>query len=300
MKMKIITRYKKTALSVMMLFGMSMNATEAAKCSPCQAAAAARRSAQDAAIAASLLAGKPISREMELDKDMVQACCEYCAQPGSFGCQGENSARCNVCQQGLLKKSIQEALAALVAAASVAKRMELDTSAPEKTARAPREAIVDPCNPCDTCDQAEVVCPVEQTDCCGLVNFIACQVQQQGRDARKCCKRIKHGLNDVEDLVESVLDQSVACCSTTDVQFSILDVLVGSQISSSDICCSVLDTRIGDLGGSAIDIPACADRFSIADVINGINDVDVVEWLKSLYILLFQVYQCTCAPCIEG
>lgn len=56
------------------------------------------------------------SRTIELSEDvtvdMVDACCEYCEQPGSLGCQGENSNRCRVCQQGKIKQSIKEAAAA--------------------------------------------------------------------------------------------------------------------------------------------------------------------------------------------
>jgi len=276
----IITRCRQVILAMTVLVAVNISAVEPEKCKPCAAAAAARLSAASAAAAAAaaLSAGKPVSREMELDvinsgnTRMVEACCAFCAQIGSLGCQGENSARCATCQAGLVKISIAEAAAALAAVnAVVNKRKELD---PIPSVRAPREELADPCNPCGTVIDDTVACDLNCKlqaifNCCVNTNQ---QVRCQGHEFERCCKRLRHNIDDVEDLVESQIDQSIECCS-------------------------IIETRIGDLGGSAIDIPACSQVASIVDVINT-TDVDVITWLKSLYILLFQVYQCTCSPCL--
>jgi hypothetical protein len=125
--MNLITRYKKVVLSAMVVAAISIGGQMIAACSPCAAAAAARKSVAEA-IAAALAAGKPAARELELD-----------------------------------------------------------LSVSEDLSRAPREPIADECNTCDTCDTCEAICSSpENCDCAGILNFIACQVQRQGRDARKC------------------------------------------------------------------------------------------------------------------
>src|SRR5687767_12611171 len=73
----------------------------------------------------------------------VAACCEFCAQPGSLGCQGVNSARCNTCQQGLVKMA-------------AALKNKLDDA---NVSRAPREELVDPCDACG---------PETEVDSCAL------------------------------------------------------------------------------------------------------------------------------------
>lgn len=231
----LMTRYKKIVLSAMMLMGMSINGTEPAKCSPCQAAAAARQSARDAVAAT------------------------------------------------------------LAAATAIAKRMELDTS--DTRGRAPREELT--CAECNACiPELDLVtlCTINQqlqalidseAICCATVNA---KLDNQGREAGRCCRKIKHELEEIEDLVVSVIDTSADCCSVT-------EALLVSVIDQSATCCSVIETTLGDPGNSAIDIPSCAQRFSIVDIIDSTN-VDVITWLKSIYLLLFQVYQCACEPCL--
>jgi hypothetical protein len=275
----IITQYKKVVLVAVAAIAMGLNGADIEKCKPCAAAAAARLSAQ-AAHAAALAAGKPVSREMELDTlnpaatQFVQACCEFCAEVGSFGCQGENASRCAVCQAGMQKLSIAEAAAALAAAnAIVNKRKELDD-----LSRAPREELADPCGPCDgdsdcginVCD---LNCKLQAIfNCCVNTNQ---QVRCQGVLAEKCCKKLNRKLNDLEDATEN---------------FSVIEGLIGSQIDQSADCCSVIDVRLGELDGSAFDIP---DTNDIIGFVNG-TDADVVTWLKSLYVLAYNVWQCTC------
>jgi len=307
----MITQYKKMALVAVITAGMIAplgliakglptqlkkrnqavaNAdSDPAKCKPCQQA----RTTRDE-MAAAIAQGRSAAK-LGLDPatDMVQACCEFCAMPDSLGCQGENRARCAVCQQGLLKISIAEAAAAALALAAIlAKEDELDTT-PTDSSRAPREELVDPCGPCgpadceaiDSCRINAQLCALQK--CCCMVNN---RLQCQGEEARKCCKRMVRKIENVEDLVESVIDQSADCCSLT-------ETLLISVIDQSTECCSVIDTRLGDLGGSVLDIPLC--QFgSIVDVVNSIDDADIVTWLKSIYALLYEVHSCTC--CIAG
>lgn len=325
-----ITQYKKTVFSTVILTTMmfsTMVKADAAKCSPCQAAKSIRDAAAQSikdAQAAALAAGQAFSRAAELDTDpakckpcqqgrttrdemaanidqdpakckpcgrttrdemateldadpakckpcgrttrdemaasiqpdpsseMVEACCEFCAQPDSLGCQGENRARCNVCQQGLIKMSIAEAMATALAAAMAAKEEELD-QVPADVSRAPREAIVYPCDPCkivQPCNLSQQLCILQQ--CCNAVNQ---RLECQGHEARKCCKRLQHKMDDLEDLV-------------------------------------------GNPAASVIDIPSCSEGFTITDFIDN-TEVDMMTWLKSLYVLLYQVYLCSCTPCIE-
>lgn len=274
----IITRCRQVMLAATVLVAVNISAVEPEKCKPCAAVAAARLSAA-AAAAAAINAGKPISREMELDiisadTGMVEACCAFCAQIGSLGCQGENSARCNVCQAGLIKISIAEAAAAALALANtvVNKRRELD---PIPSVRAPREELADPCNTCDTVVDDSAVCDLNCKlqaifNCCVNTNQ---QVRCQGHEFNRCCKKLRHDIDDVEDLVESQIDQSIECCS-------------------------IIETTLGSGTSLAIPVPTCAEGFTITDFVNN-TDIDVIAWLKSLYILLYTVYNCACSPCIE-
>lgn len=129
----------------------------------------------------------------------VPACCEFCAQPGSLGCQGINSARCNTCQQGLVKMSLAEAAAQILGSIQDAAK-ELDDVT--DVSRAPREELVDPCNICG---------PQEEVDPCALqkqLNAIRCccssvaqTITCQGKKAEKCCRHLKHKIDDVQDVL---------------------------------------------------------------------------------------------------
>jgi hypothetical protein len=218
----------------------------------------------------------------------VAACCEFCAQPGSLGCQGRNAYRCNTCQQGLIKMSIAEAVDAALAVAQALAENELD-QIPD-VSRAPREELVDPCNPCGPD-------PVCEINACGLnaqLRALRCcceslsyQVGRQGSQAKKCCKKLRHKIEDVEDLVETVIDQSASCCSLT-------ETLLVSVIDQSAACCSATDTVLGDpLASSVLDIPLCS-FISIADGVINATDADIMTWLKTIYSLLYRVHGCVC------
>ena len=278
MKMNvIITQYKKAVLLAVAVVAMSISSAAFAKCDSCEAAAAIKKSIKDAH-AALIAAGKKVSREMELeeinpaDVSIVEACCAYCAEHGAY-CGGENSVRCNACQAGLFKVSIEEAAAAL---AAVNKKSELDVVF-SSASRAPREALDDPCNTGQTVVDCVTVCGLN----CKLKALFECCVNTnqnvicQAREAEKCCKKVRRDIDKVDDRVKD-------CCEDLD-----------DRIKE---CCEDLKECIGDLDGSSIPIPPCSQQFSIVDVINN-TDIDVISWLKSLYVLLFQVYQCTCQPC---
>jgi len=304
----LITRYKKIILSTLVVVAMSLNTLAFAGCSACQAAAAARKSKQEA-LAAALATGKSVSHEMELDavdfadKRVIEACCEYCLQYG-VNCGGEFSDRCNACQAA--KQSQQDALAAALAIAAaatkkVSKKIQLDMN----LERAPRESLEGPCDICpQTCTD---LCLLNQqlealAECCANVNK---QVKHQEREAKHCCKKIKHEIHEVEELVESVIDQTAECCSVTEeLLVSIIDqtadccslseVFLISIIDTSVDCCSVIETALGDpVTSIALPTPPCGLDISIVDIVNNL-DLDTISWLKSLYVLLYNVFSCTC------
>lgn len=219
-------------------------------------------------------------------------------------------AGCSICQ---LKKSIQEALAqsikdaaasqvgdvqrrtvalgdvmsvaevaAVAAAMAVIQEAELDEVSFDEV-RAPREDL-STCNGCDIqepsinpCELDAALCALSQ--CCAAVNE---RLKKQGHEAHKNYKKLKHEIHEVEELVETLTDQTADCCSTTD---SLLLSVIDQSI--------VIDNRIGDLAGSALDIPFC-QIGSVTDIVNNITDADVINWLKSIYVLLYNVHLCTC------
>jgi hypothetical protein len=183
--------------------------------------------------------------------------------------------------------SLVEVANAALAAAQALMESELD-EVPFDAIRAPREELADPCDPCGPVTVCDTACGIDaqlkalRCCCAALTNRVTCQANE----ARKCCKKLKHKIEDVEELVETVIDQSADCCSLT-------ESLLVSVIDQNAVCCSVTDTRLGDLGGSALDIPFC--QFgSITDVVNAIDDADIITWLKSIYVLLYNVHLCTC------
>ena len=103
------------------------------------------------------------------------------------------------------------------------------------------------------------------------------EVQSQAHDARKCCKRLRHDIHEVEEQVE---DSS-----------SVLEELMVSQIDQSVACCSVTESVLGD---PATQIPSLQDcSINVLSYVNSNND-DVMTWLKRLYVLMYQVFSCTC------
>jgi hypothetical protein len=130
-----------------------------------------------------------------------------------------------------------------------------------------------PCDPCDTEDSLR--CKLQALyDCCVATNK---ELGKQGHDAKKCCKKLRHEINEVEDQVED-------CCS-------LLEELMVSQIDQTAECCSVTDARLGD---PMTQIPSLQDCFiDVISYVNTNND-DVLTWLKRLYVLMYQVFNCTC------
>lgn len=294
--MQLITR---SIISMVIIGAVTFSGgmmADASKCSPCQLKKsiqeALAQSIKDAQMVA-LAAGGAFVRETDLDDEddvakgckpcqsqtnrdefvadinldeaNVAVCCDFCAEPGSLGCQGVNSANCSVCRQGLLKMSLAEVAATALALAQnvIDQAAQLDVipaevvpadALPQDAIRAPREALTDPCNTCGS--------PVVTTGACNISDqlkalrcccaSVAHQLARQGKDARACCKRLRHKIDNVEDLVETVIDQTAGCCSVTEgllvsvidqaaVNSSVAESLLVSIIDQSAACCSSSD-----------------------------------------------------------
>ncbi len=314
-----INHYKGIVLAIVVVLGLGVTSATFAVCSPCQAAAAAREaarqaaeaakiSARDAAIQATLIAGKPVvGREVELDEldstDMtfVEACCTYCAETGKF-CGGQNSARCATCQAELIKQSVIDALetqsiadalaTVLAATAVIAKKRELV----HDEARAPREALANPCDVCGLPSDTNAMCVLSgllqglissEAACCALINA---KLDAQGKAAGKCCKNLKHELVDIGELVESQLDQSATCCSVIETTLtsvldqsatccSLVDSTLTSVLDQSAACCSLLDTTLT----SVLDQSAtCCSALEVQIVNLSLSVTDIVVTLQSV------------------
>jgi hypothetical protein len=181
------------------------------------------------------------------------------------------SAGCGACAAAAaIRQSIKDAQAAALGGGSKSLEDELDevdVDEEEAIERAPREELVDPCNPfpCTSCDgKCSLNCKLQALyNCCVATNK---EVRHQGHEAKKCCKKLRHELNEIEDLTISVIDQSAECCSVTD---------------------SVL-------GDPTVQIPSLQDCFiDVLSYVNTNND-DVMTWIKRLYVLMYQVFSCTC------
>ncbi len=245
--MKSIVKPVFSALLIGATLVSSAIMAEAEKCSPCLAAKSIRdvaaQSVRDAQ-AAALAAGQGFSRDAELEKcgcsktrrdeiaanidqekcgcsktrrdeiaasidvdpvKTVAACCAYCATPGSLGCQGENKDRCNTCLQG--RARIAKAAAA---ARAVAMAKELDQiPSQEDAVRAPRETFADPCPSCNVPNINS--CGIDErlyylNVCCSVVNQ---RLIEQGEDAKKCCKKLHHGIHHVTDLIGDPADSTI-------------------------------------------------------------------------------------------
>ncbi len=163
------------------------------------------------------------------------------------------SAGCGACAAAAaIRQSIKDAQAAALGGGSKSLEDELDeVDADEEEAveRAPREELVDPCNPfpCTSCDgKCSINCKLQTLfNCCVATNKA---VRHQGHEAKKCCKRLHHGLDDIEDLI----------------------------------------------GDPEVQIPSVQDCFiDVLSYVNTNND-DVMTWIKRLYVLMYQVFSCTC------
>ncbi len=200
-------------------------------------------------------------------------------------------AGCQTCAEKMaIRKSIKEAMAAQLAASKPASK-HLDSI--EHTED---EACCESCAAGNSCEGKRCPCGINQKDCakdwiqaegsdtCMLLKKIQCmmdslaaqsawcckklnhKIKEQGEDARKCCKHIRHELNEIEDLIISQTDQPADCCS-------------------------VIESRIGDpCDSSVVDIPYSASIVEEVDA----SCLDILTWLKSIYVLVAQIFTCTC------
>jgi hypothetical protein len=245
---------------------------QAVACSPCQAARSAKdalaQSIKDVQMAA-LVAGGSYSKQSELDEEedevakckpcqsrtnrdealsdlnigsgLAQICCEFCAEPGSLGCQGLNSAQCPVCLNGVAQMSLAEIAAALVASTqSLLDQAEaldiISDVVSEDLARAPRQSLPNPCNNCGTVPSSNNGCNNNVSEqlaalrCC--CTSVAQMLVKQGKEAKKCCKHLSHKINGISSsandaLLTSILDQTAACCASQNLLLlSILDIVI--------------------------------------------------------------------------
>ena len=121
-------------------------------------------------------------------------------------------------------------------------------------------------------------------NCCACVGQL---VQVQGNDAKRCCKRLRHKIDNVEDLVEVVINQISASDSVT-------DNLLVSIIDQAAACCSTTDTILGDPAtASFVAIPLCVP-ITLTDAVINSTDADILTWLKTIYELVYRVHLCIC------
>jgi len=118
-----------------------------------------------------------------------------------------------------------------------------------------------------------------------VVRSNACQlaVASAAQASRKCCQKLSHEIDEIEDLVESQSDIAAACCS----RLSDIEVVLESQIFELAECCSTTDTLLGSLDETCEVIP-----FSAVDA----ADFNVIKWLKTIYCALSQIEACVCIP----
>lgn len=165
-------------------------------------------------------------------------------------------ADCSPCATAAAARSAAAAQAALIVAGkAIAREAELD-AVPD---RAPHGQLFNPYADCENqcggfngCDLNSKL----QTlfNCCVNTNQ---QVRNQGHEAEKCCKKLNHKIDNIEDqlsVIESlIVSQSVAaaaCCSITSAQINALNISVADQIS-------VLGLSIADVLTIATNIFDC-------------------------------------------
>ncbi|HEX4069214.1 MAG TPA: hypothetical protein VHX42_03895 [Candidatus Babeliales bacterium] len=184
----------------------------------------------------------------------------------AIGMSSVLSAGCSACAAAAaIRQSIKDAQAAALAGGKKALETELDEVPAE---RAMREELADPCNPafpsCDFCGNCNLNDKLQVLfNCCVNTNQ---QVRHQGHEAKKCCKRLHHEIDEVGALV------------------------TGSG-SVTDTTISVIDSNIGDPATTVTSLQDCG--IDVLGFVNS-NDVDVLTWLKTIYVLLYQVFSCTC------
>jgi hypothetical protein len=259
--------------------------------------------------------------------------------------------RCGSCQNAKIRQSIKDALAASLAHKPKPHKPKRNAELDElpsvlngsaccaacqcnQAVRAPRQGLPDPCiTPSNLENNA--VCCAKLDDFSEQLEDLSDQLARQGREERKCCSRlrekidhVKHEVEGLEALIESIIDSTVDCCSLTDAGLSIIDADLsvisadllsccsisetGLSIIDADLmsccsiteaglsvidtdlmaCCSVLEATIGSVTDPGILPPDIGT--DIFDYVNAL-DLDVIEWLKSLYILSFYGFSCACA-----
>jgi hypothetical protein len=65
------------------------------------------------------------------------------------------------------------------------------------------------------------------------------------KDAKKCCHQVKDRLDDIEELVASVIDQSAVCCSTTEALLASIIDQNAQMIASSSVTDLVINQIFG-------------------------------------------------------
>jgi len=138
--------------------------------------------------------------------------------------------------------------------------------------------------------------------CCQKVKDM---VKEQGQAAEKCCRHIRHELNDIEDLIISQTDAAAVCCSTTEALIlsqtaaaatccSVTEALIMSQTAQAAVCCSITETNIGDPCATVVDILSLLNLpITVIDTIDT-TCLDTITLLKSIYALVAQIFLCAC------
>ena len=104
-------------------------------------------------------------------------------------------------------------------------------------------------------------------------------VERESEQARRCCRQLRHRLHEVRESIEEQISATDVCCSTVDSVESLVDV----QTSQIDACCSSIVETLGTLDETCLDIPA-----SLIDS----SALPALQWLKSIYCLLFEIGEC--------
>lgn len=243
---------------------------------------------------------------MKMKKTVLLAIVAMISMGSALGA-GCSACAANAAIKEAYQKSKQDAQAAALAAkpkeaklnqakqnAKADKRAaELDAVVAE---RAPRESQVDPCNPCGSNVEdfnGDLNCKLQALfNCCVHANQ---QLRCQGREAKKCCKKLHHEIDEVEDLVVvnssiiegliiSDISLSAACCSVLDSNLSVIEGLIVSQIDQAALCCSLTETLL------LSQIDASAACCSIMET----QILDVNASVAAVLAVVLSIFDCTC------
>ena len=213
------------------------------------------------------------------------------------------AGKCSTCAEKIaIKDSIAAAMAAAMAASKPAgKSHDIDTL--EDVAHDDGQPCCASCAEGGECEGTRCACskpkpgraerptvgcddPVLPNSCCKEVQMIYERLKKQGQADEKCCRQIRHDIDDVEDLVVSLIDSEAICCS-------VIEGLILSQITTQAICCSVIEANLGDAClSSVVNIP----NFNPASIIDFLDTtcLDSLTLLKSILALVAQIFTCTC------